>query len=246
MGLETALQMDDIDWGILDIRPDVTSMESMSDSDKLQYLLGILKSATSRTDLISTLMTRLLVAVAQRMHCEAILFGDTTTRLAERTLTETAKGRGFSLPWKVSDGMSPFGIPFYYPLRNVLKKEITAFVSKGATPLLHELVICGSTQDVLSVSAKTTTIDNLLTQYFESVETNYPSVVANVVKTTSKLQSAPVGDAAHCVLCGLLVAPGTNGLHGWAGDQTSVQVVATLAGRTDAILCYGCSRSIQD
>ena len=241
IGLEEALQLDAIDWAVFDLpeRPDPEGQQS--DSERLQALISVLKSATSRADIISTLLTRLLVEVAKTYECETILFGNTTTRLAEKTLTETAKGRGFSLPWQVSDGMSPYGIAFNYPLRDVLKKEVVSF-SSLLNPSLNDLIVVQDSPTNISASSKMTTIDDLLAQYFESVEDNYPSIVANVVRTTSKLQPASKDDA-KCGLCGLPAAPGTDGIFGWGGDQTSVAPLESEP-RQHGILCYGCSRSI--
>ncbi|ELR05141.1 hypothetical protein GMDG_07183 [Pseudogymnoascus destructans 20631-21] len=94
-----------------------------------------------------------------------------TTRLADKTLTETPKGQGFSLPWQVSDGTSPFGdnLSFNYPMRDLLKKELVAF-TKLTSPRLADIVLPVNTKSALSTSSKTTTIDDLMTQYFESVD----------------------------------------------------------------------------
>lgn len=78
--------------------------------DALRKLLGALASPTSRTDVLAVLRTRLVVEIAKREGCEGVLWGDTTTRLAEKTLAETAKGRGFAIPWRTADGDSPFGM----------------------------------------------------------------------------------------------------------------------------------------
>lgn len=78
--------------------------------EALQRLLGALASPTSRTDVLAVLRTRLVVEIAKREGCEGVLWGDTTTRLAEKTLAETAKGRGFAIPWRTADGDSPFGM----------------------------------------------------------------------------------------------------------------------------------------
>ena len=86
-----------------------------------------------------------------------------------------------------------------------------------------------------------------MTQYFESVEENYPSIVANVVRTGSKLEMPKqIGDDDACGLCGIPVAKGTDGIYGWGGDQTSANKAAKhgLPAKTQGILCYGCSRSI--
>lgn len=211
--------------------------------DQLTSIIASLTSATARADVLSTLRTRLIVEYAKQTSCESILWGDSTTRLAEKTLAETAKGRGFSLPWQILDGRSPLGINFHYPLRDVLKKELVSYVEL-AEPTLSSLVyepVSGATQ--ASMSSKNTTIDDLMKQYFESVEENFPSIVSNVVRTTGKLEvPAGTGLDSCCSLCGMPVPSGHFGIHGWGGDQhDGVDGVLPEAGNT---LCYGCTRSI--
>ncbi|PQE30085.1 hypothetical protein CJF32_00003545 [Rutstroemia sp. NJR-2017a WRK4] len=241
IGLEEALRLENIEWTSLGVSQPPAQELNASSAD-LQNLISSMSSATSRADIISTLLNRLLVDVAQRNNCEGILFGDTTTRLAERTLTETAKGRGFSLPWQVSDGPSPTGLAFNYPLRDILKKEIISFSS--ITPPLTDLVVYQEPSSHISASSKSTTIDDLMAQYFESVEENFPSIVANVVRTSSKLKPTTDHMAKGCGLCGLPVAEGTDGIFGWGGDQNPDSRPARQDSDSDSILCYGCSRSI--
>lgn len=241
VGLEDALDLETIDWPSLGL----TVNNHLPRKDRLTALLKSVATATSRTDIASTLLSRLLVSVAQQHSCSSILFGDSTTRLAEKTLTETAKGRGFSLPWQVSDGSSPFSdnLSFHYPLRDLLKKELVTF-TRLTSPPLSDLVIPANSKTVLSASSKSTTIDDLMTQYFESVEENYPSIVANVVRTSSKLKTPEVNDGAACGLCGIPVAEGTDGIFGWGGDQSLASPPKKDEECEGSILCYGCSRSI--
>ena len=189
--------------------------------EKLEGLLKSLGSATSRADAMQILQRRLVVNLAEEHSCEAVLWGDSTTRLAERTLAETAKGRGFSLPWIVADGDSPHGTQFYYPMRDLLSKEIEAFVSL-VDPRLDDLIVAEETRP--AVSTKNTTIDDLMKRYFESVERDYPSIVANVVKTAGKLDLVPLSEIEkQCELCEMP-------LLGNAPEKSR--------------LCYGCARTL--
>jgi cytoplasmic tRNA 2-thiolation protein 2 len=242
VGLEEALSLESIDWNSLSVARPIKHDDTISGVERLQKFIGSMPSATSRADVVTTLLTRLLVDVGKRHSCEGILFGDSTTRLAEKTLTETAKGRGFSLPWQVSDGMSPYGITFNYPLRDLLKKELFAF-SALLTPQITDMILLPESSANISVSSKSTTIDDLMAQYFQSVEENYPSIVANVVRTSSKLKPLAGGDTKACNICGLPVADGTDGIFGWGGDQNSISQTKNKH-VSDGVLCYGCSRSI--
>jgi cytoplasmic tRNA 2-thiolation protein 2 len=207
---------------------------------KFQNFFTTLPSATSRSDVASILRTRLVVQFVQENDCEGILWGDSTTKLAEKVLSETAKGRGFTLPWQVADGMSPYGVPFYFPVRDVLKKELISHanvISPPLTPLMDDEAF-SPTQ--APPSAKNTTIDVLMKQYFESVEENYPSIVSNVVRTSSKLEAPVKSNGESCKLCRLPVQGEQLGIHGWGGDQANV----TDSSEDQLGLCYGCARSV--
>ena len=136
--------------------------------------------------------------------------------------------------------MSPYGIPFYYPMRDGLKKELISHANMTMPPL-SELVdreAFASTQ--APPSGRNTTIDVLMKQYFESVEESYPSIVSNVVRTTGKLHVPPLGHHSQkCKLCLLPVDQGNFGIHGWGGDQATDQE----NDEDDGGLCYGCARS---
>ncbi|KAF1967972.1 hypothetical protein BU23DRAFT_542003 [Bimuria novae-zelandiae CBS 107.79] len=224
---------------LLDLVP--PEARNFSSDGKLMSLLKSLNSVTARADVISTLRTRLVVEHAKASGCEGILWGDSTTRLAEKTLAETAKGRGFSLPWHVADGQSPFGIAFNYPLGDLLKKELVSYVNVVGDHLPSLVLESAPTQ--ASMSSKNTTIDDLMKQYFESVEENFPSIVSNVVRTTGKLEATSTTTATpRCDLCSMPVSDGRFGINGWGGDQHArLDTVGTSNGTQ---LCYGCTRSI--
>ena len=219
----------------------LTDGEILTPAEKLARLIDSIPSATARADVISTLTTRLIVEHAKSISCEGILWGDSTTRLAEKTLAETAKGRGFSLPWHVTDGQTPFGLNFNYPLRDLLKKELLSYVDIVGEHLPSLVINTVPTQ--ASMSSKNTTIDDLMKQYFESVEENFPSIVSNVVRTTGKLEAtSTTTETPTCNLCSMPVSDGRFGINGWGGDQHGN--VDTIESHNKTQLCYGCTRSI--
>lgn len=145
------------------------------------------------------------------------------------------------------------GVKFHYPLRDLLKSELVNYVSlelPGAPAPLLPLCVAYSAQPKHSAagaaSGRNITIDELMTQYFESIETQYPSIVANVVRTAGKLQ--PLRGNANgesCRICGL---PGD----GAGGDMTlsalTLNAQANDGGKPDngnkrSGMCYGCARS---
>ena len=206
----------------------------------LKHILSSVPSATSRVDMIEILRRRLILAFAKAHACDSILFGDSTTRLAEKTLSETAKGRAIALPWLTADGSSSDGTNCTYPLRDLLRKELGSYVSMTSPPLTP--LICEAPFQ-RPTSSKDTTIDGLMTQYFESVEQNYPSIVANVVRTAGRLVAPSMSEGTNtCALCG---HPIVN--EAWGGDQLDSgvpQVADSNGSEYGNSFCYGCARTV--
>lgn len=154
---------------------------------KLEHFFSCLSSTTAKADAVQILRNRLIVYVAKQKGLNNILWGDTATKLAEKTLTETAKGRGSSIPWEVSDGPTPNGLSFYHPLRELLRKELISYAAL-VTPPLNPLFAAEVRRDTVSTSAKDMSLDQLMHHYFDSLEDKHPNIVANVVRTSSKLR----------------------------------------------------------
>ena len=230
----------DFDYKMLNVRD---GGMALTKQERLKQALASLPSATSRADVENMVRIRLIVAFARRGSCDSIIWGDSTTRLAERTLSETAKGRGGSLPWLTADGPSPYGVKFTYPMRDLLKKELGALAALTSPPLTDIIMATGPAAQV-SASSKDTTIDNLMSQFFKSVEENYPSIVANVVRTSGKLVAPPIkADGRICLTCGFPVVERTQK---WGGDQESDIQTLTVdkpVADQNRPLCYGCTRS---
>jgi len=223
--------------------------------ERLKGLLGALPTPTSRMDVLQILRTRLITELARKHACEAILWGDTTTRLAEKTLAETAKGRGFSIPWQTSDGNSPYGVKFLYPLRDLLKKELAVYVSLDVPTPLRPLCFGaaeeGEGKKKYAAVGKGITIDELMTQYFEGIERQYPSIVANVVQTAGKLVTeGGVVRIRRCKICGLPRDGGGGELVLDAETKFGESSGGEANGNGDGKkregdgMCYGCARSV--
>ncbi|RYP10101.1 hypothetical protein DL764_000892 [Monosporascus ibericus] len=263
--LSSVLRSPTVDWAAL---PDTDTEEdaNMSPSRRLARLFGRLPSATSRADIRRLLTRHVLLAAATEHACDALLLGYNTTSLAELTLSETAKGRGFSLPWQINDGAFPVpgrldlpaaeaaasSMPVYHPLREVFRKELDSYTAITAPPLTELLPPSnprggrnGAGPGTV-ISHKDLSIDDVMARYFGEVEQNYPSVVANVVRTTGKLNRAAGGGAGElqgvggrCGICG--VALDTSGDERWRGE-IGEEMDGTAEGWRGS-LCYGCEKS---
>ncbi|KXT07173.1 hypothetical protein AC578_2416 [Pseudocercospora eumusae] len=220
MPLSTLFSLDDLSGLFPEMATSKQGIET-DDNERLSAVLTASKSATTRQDLSHILTRRLAVREAKKSGCEAIIWTDSTTKLAERILAETAKGRGLSLPWVVADGESPQGIPFYFPLRELLAKEAHAYLS-FLDPAMDADMVRSDTR--APVSTKNTTIDDLMQQYFQTVEQEYPSIVANVVRTTNKMKAPSISLVEQlCELCSM-----------------PLERQAPAKSR----LCYGCIRTL--
>lgn len=221
---------------LLDGNDTVVQNSRLADSD-LSGLISSISTPSSRKDIQVVALRKRLVDEAHRLECDAILWGDTTTSLAEKILAETAKGRGFTLPWLTNDGESPLGLPFYFPMRDVLRKELLPFadfVGLGGEYVQGN----GSLETTAPVSMKNATIDDLMKDYFQSVEENYPSVVANVVRTSGKLHAGAGSEGlTSCSLCGM---PFDASLE----DGTAGQAAQAEGTSNTLDLCYGCNQTL--
>lgn len=226
---------------LIDSYDDLPSLEDNPPGEKksLQDTISALPSMSSKVDFIDVIRRRLILSFAKKHQYDGVLFGDSTTRLAERTLSETAKGRGIALPWITADGYSS-GIYCAYPMRDLLRKELKAYAAMVSPPLID---LISEPSIPIAVSSKDSTIDGLMSQYFESVEDNYPSIVANVVRTSSKLVAPrSSGDDRNCVLCKLPIVEVS-----WGGEQVGEKLSEVGNGKSskhDRLLCYGCRRTI--
>lgn len=228
---------------ILEPALQVHGKSPLSHLERLNNVLSSLHSASSRSDMTATLRRRLISAFAQRHDCSGIVYGDSTTRLAERTLSETAKGRGGSLPWLTADHISPTGIKIIYPMRDLLKKELVLYTELAEPPLKPLVRPAEAAVDRQTLS-KDSTIDSLMTRYFGSVEQNYPSIVANVVRTSSRLLAPAISTGpTACSLCGLPIVDPTQA---WPGNQDAPSTAKTneISTQTGPVLCYGCIRTV--
>ncbi|KAK1750665.1 hypothetical protein QBC47DRAFT_352698 [Echria macrotheca] len=261
------------------------------DDGKLDAMLNSLPSAASRSDIVRLLTRHILLAEAVSHDAQALLLGHSTTALAELTLAETAKGRGFSLPWVMRDGVvdvvvsrppsssltsspspnQPALLPppketktkkmlIYHPLRDALRKELITYLSlvDNPPPLLTTHIHHTADNDKADkkvVSHKDLSIDEVMIRYFADVEKEYPSVVANVARTTGKLVRLLSGDSSSSQkLCGLCGAPlDESGDERWRGEL-GIQIQeedhgegedGSGSGNKKGGVCYGCERSVR-
>ncbi|KEF55344.1 uncharacterized protein A1O9_08094 [Exophiala aquamarina CBS 119918] len=172
----------------------ILGLERQNQESNVDFFDRIMASATSvttRADLRSISLRRLIVAIATAHGCESIVWGHSDSRLAALVLADVAKGRGGSVPSTIADGPSPFGVNFNHPLRDLFNTELETYASKLPEPLVE----IGAARELNNrppsqppSSLRDTAIDSLLTDYINTQGLKYPSIMANVVRTAGKLE----------------------------------------------------------
>lgn len=213
--------------------PHLVDDPSSSDRERLHAFRASMSTATSKTDVDNILMARLITAFAKKLSCRAVIWGDSDSRLAAKTLANVAKGRGRSLTWQVSDGMSPWGVEFLFPLRDLFRAELQDYAK--LVPELKNIII----PDIPlsdNILTRNLSIDELMTRYVDTQGEKYPGVMANVTRMVTKLDSAPVSTDPYCPFCGTFT--------GKLDEESSSPLDAdTLRDGQFSQFCYGCARS---
>lgn len=186
----------------------------------LERLMRSATTPTTRSDLFEILLLRLIVSFAKSQGCEAILWGHSDSRLAAIALSNVAKGRGGALPNHIADGPSPWGLHFNYPLRDLFKSELETYAGLLSTQLSNIFVPDLPTPKISSI--RETSIDDLLANYITSQGEKYPSIMANVVRTASKLRMPSATETE--VTCRLCATP----------------ITSVISEQSQSGLCYGC------
>ncbi|KAF9889598.1 cytoplasmic tRNA 2-thiolation protein 2 [Aspergillus nanangensis] len=164
-----------------------TDDSSLSNKERLNAFRSSITTATSKADVDTTLMNRLIVAFAKKLDCLGVVWGDSDNRLAAKTLASAAKGRGASVTWQVADGMSPWGLEFIFPLRDLFQWELQSYAN--LMPELNHLIVADEKPSETTLT-KNLSIDELMMRYVTNQGEKYPGIMSNVTRTANKLQSA--------------------------------------------------------
>lgn len=210
---------------------DYVDDSSLSNKERLDAFRAAIPTATSKADVDYVLLNRLVAAFAKQFGCVGVLWGDSDSRIAAKTLAHVAKGRGSSVTWQVSDGMSPWGLDYNFPLRDLFSTEIQQYAS--IFPELGNIIIPDQPPSE-NVLTKNLSIDELMSRYVFTQGEKYPGVMANVTRTAGKLQQSSTSpDEPSCTFCGAVMrSPGGTPSHSESSQSP--------------IFCYGCIRSRPD
>ena len=194
----------------------------------LDRFLSRASTASARTDLLHLLLMRLIAAIARTKECTTVIWGHSDTRLAAQTMSNVAKGRGGSSVYDLADGHSPWGLTFYHPMRDLFKSELFVYANSPSDSL-SSLIIPDTPHTTVSTSIRSMSMDDLLSHYINSQGEKYPSIMANVVRTSSKLQAPHVPTDSTLLICPICHSP--------SGEASALddKVIRRR-------MCYGCER----
>ncbi|KAG5360188.1 Cytoplasmic tRNA 2-thiolation protein 2 [Yarrowia sp. B02] len=237
----------------------------------VEELLSSVGTKSAREDLLTVLKRHLIVEEAKRQNetlPTTVAWGHNATRLAELTLSLTIKGRGNRIHAQVLEHKNPkdsiSGLPEIHPLNDVLSYEIPFYNSFRDVSDLAVDSVAKPSQVTKNLS-----IDQLMHQYFENIQTNFPSIASTVVRTAAKLDdpNADKQGLTPCLICASPVDP--NQSLAWLTNITVNDPAApeteeeeklrqkakedkkgedTLADKSLPVpnLCYGCIITIRD
>ncbi|XP_008293406.1 cytoplasmic tRNA 2-thiolation protein 2 isoform X2 [Stegastes partitus] len=171
-----------------------------SHTQLLQQLMGSAKTLTAREDLLNTLRQHLLVHTARTEGYSKLMLGDNCTRLAIKLLTSISLGRGAQLAQDTGFSDSRYGnIISVRPMRDYSAKEIAFYNHMFNVPA----VVVASLDTKTSEKAS---IQRLTESFVTKLQTDFPSTVSTIYRTSEKLQTAcrSSSSADHsdrCLLC---------------------------------------------
>ncbi|KAL6755988.1 hypothetical protein V8C86DRAFT_127885 [Haematococcus lacustris] len=205
-------------------------------SELLQQLVGGVRDVTGREDLVAHLRLRLLRQLASRLGCSKLALGDSANTLAVRIISDTAKGRGYSLPADIAlvDARCGWAAPVMVrPCKEVTAKELVLFCSVLAgIPAAHTAhrrhrglpgPVALPSLAVLSPRAHHS-LNDLSEAFVNNIQVTLPSIMFTILRTASALKpfawndidalnvaraggAAAIGWDTELALCSLCSAP---------------------------------------
>ncbi|XP_043937640.1 cytoplasmic tRNA 2-thiolation protein 2 isoform X2 [Protopterus annectens] len=174
---------------------------SARQTTSLRSLFSSVKSLTSKEELLQNLRNHLILHVARAHGYSKVMFGDSCTRLAVKLLTNICQGRGAFLAADTGFSDNRYGDPILVrPMRDYSSKEIAFYNKLFNVPS----VFVPSLDTKISEKAS---IHRLTESFICKLQSDFPSTVSTIYRTSEKLNVAPSSSAElsetteRCLLC---------------------------------------------
>lgn len=199
VGIESILNTGDV--SSLTLHKDFTSTSTRgSSSVTMDDIFEGCPNRASKKDILDVIVKQLIERYAVAKGATSILWAHSMTSLADEVIALTVKGRGSEIFKQLTDGVVPFGeseIDVVHPLRDCSLGEIEKFVQmKGLEEFL--LVPSDSPERMMN---KQKTINEVVENYFKTVDSSDDNIVSTVVKTGAKLGEPRNFDGKVCSIC---------------------------------------------
>lgn len=229
-------------------------------SNKIQTYKELLNQITDKStkeDIASIIHEDMIISTAQKYQCSIVVKSHSMTQMAVDILADTISGRGSEIPSK-SQVKYLGNFEVIHPLQDILYSEIKMYANvRNINDLSPVLQMTASISDV---STKNKTVHDMVTEYFQTLETEYPEVVSTVVKIGAKLSNPKEKPTSHCEICKTPIYYDPKGwleqitVPGFVPPQNEEEennlkryLVSTVGVKEDVItneteikICYGC------
>lgn len=165
---------------------------------KYDELLSQIADKSTKEDISTILHKDMIIATAKKNNCSIIVNPNSMTQMSVEILSDTITGRGAEIPMKLHDAYIE-NLEVIYPMGDALLSEVKMYANvRRLTGLSkafeHELSIS-------DVSTKNKTVMDMVAEYFQTLEVEYPEVVSTVVKIGAKLANPSEKSVFFCELC---------------------------------------------
>lgn len=174
--------------------------QTMDSLTSVKQILDACPNRASKHDLTQIIQRELIKNFAIVNDCKSIIWSHNMSRLAAEVIALTVKGRGSEIYSNLTDGVEHYkqwDIEHIHPLRDVSQNEINTFVE--FQDLSNMILIPKDKVEKLMVKQKT--INEIVTDYYKVVDTEYDNIVSTVVKTGAKLVEPKNYDGKICSIC---------------------------------------------
>ncbi|GMM28204.1 Ncs2 protein [Martiniozyma asiatica (nom. inval.)] len=179
---------------------------SSTESDctlSFKELISQTKDKSTREDLENIIHSQMIQRYLLSNNITTLLDSSSMTSLSVKILSTTIKGRGSEVASVVSDGQltyKGFAYDIIHPLREVLHSELRVYAEQEGI----DLMLIEDARAIVkpeAKSAKNKTVDELVSEYFQTIEIEYPEVVSTVEKIGGKLDGLKC-EKSECPVCG--------------------------------------------
>ncbi|WWC68416.1 uncharacterized protein I206_102343 [Kwoniella pini CBS 10737] len=246
----------------LPIFPIASSSSSTSTPlDQLRSILATLPPA-SRPSLLSSILNSLITVTSDIIpNVSHVLLGETSTRQAQRLISGTALGKGYTLPLELAVTNKPYSkYTILKPMKDITIKEVSIYTHlKGLNSIVRNDRKWDYSGPISKKDSRgkdhTRSLESLTEQFIANLGVTHPATVSTINRTGDKLTfTGEKQKGISCPVCQMPVDPNAlewksrtalTSLPSKANVETVVSEIDQgldegKQGRLATLLCYAC------